>query len=90
MVVALLPKASRKAKGNYSASKGGVEAFTRSLALELVRKHIYVNCLALGYFQTGLGTKLTEKQITITQNKIPLKEFGEPVEICKAVEFMIS
>jgi|PlaIllAssembly_1097288.scaffolds.fasta_scaffold01802_7 3-oxoacyl-[acyl-carrier protein] reductase len=76
---------------NYVAAKGAVEAFTKSFALEcLMKRRIFVNSISLGYFKTGLGLKLTDKIHKIICEKIPLKEFGEPEEIMKAVNYIIS
>ena len=76
---------------NYVASKGGVESFTKSLALECLHKRkIYVNAIALGYFKIGLGTDLSEKIVNTIKEKIPLKDFGEPDEIIKAVDYIVS
>jgi len=75
---------------NYVASKGGVEAFTRSLALEVIRDKIFVNAIALGYFETGLGLKLTDKIKNMVLERIPLKKFGDPEEIGAIVNYIIS
>ena len=76
---------------NYAASKGGVESFTRSLALECLHKRkIYVNAIALGYFKIGMGLDLSEKIVNVIKEKIPLKDFGEPDEITKAVDYVLS
>jgi len=76
---------------NYVSSKGGIEAFTRSFALEcLHNSKIFVNAVALGYFKIGMGLNLSEKIIKIIKEKIPLKEFGEPEEIIKVVDYIIS
>jgi 3-oxoacyl-[acyl-carrier protein] reductase len=76
---------------NYVAAKGAVEAFTKSFAMEcLLKRRIFVNAISLGYFKTGLGLKLTENIYKMVCEKIPLKEFGEPEEIMKAVNYMIS
>jgi len=76
---------------NYVASKGGIEAFTRSFALEcLNEKKIFVNGVALGYFKVGMGLILSEKITKLMKEKIPIKEFGEPTEILKVVDYIIS
>jgi len=76
---------------NYVASKGGIEAFTRSFALEcLHEKKIFVNGVALGYFKVGMGLILSEKITKLMKEKIPIKEFGEPTEILKVVDYIIS
>lgn len=76
---------------NYVAAKGAVEAFTKSFALEcLLNRRVFVNAIALGYFKIGLGLKLKENITKMILEKIPLKEFGEPEEIMKAVNYIIS
>jgi 3-oxoacyl-[acyl-carrier protein] reductase len=76
---------------NYAASKGGVESFTKSLALEcLHNRKIYVNAIALGYFKIGMGLNLSEKIVNTIKEKIPLNDFGEPDEIIKAVDYILS
>jgi len=76
---------------NYAASKGGVESFTKSLALEcLHNRKIYVNAIALGYFKIGMGLDLSEKIVNTIKKKIPLKDFGEPDEIIKVVDYILS
>lgn len=76
---------------NYVASKGGVEAFTKSFALECLHsRKVFVNAIALGYFNVGMGLKLSNKILNIVKEKIPLKEFGEPEEIGILVKYIIS
>lgn len=76
---------------NYVASKGGVEAFTKSFALEcLHRNRVFVNAIALGYFKIGMGLQLPDKITHMMREKIPLKEFGEPEEISNLIKYMIS
>lgn len=75
---------------NYSTAKGGVEAFTRSLALEAIRNRVFANAIALGYFETGLGLKLSDKIRKIVTKQILLKKFGDPREIGSLVDYIIS
>lgn len=75
---------------NYAAAKGAVEAFTRSFALECFKQNVFVNALALGYFNIGMGLELSENIAAMIRAKIPSKEFGEPGEIMKAVIYIIS
>jgi 3-oxoacyl-[acyl-carrier protein] reductase len=74
--------------GNYAASKGGVEALTRSLARELIRDGIFVNCVSLGFFEIGLGASLRQKVRDATLQQIPLHRFGDPLEIVRAINFL--
>ena len=68
---------------NYSASKGAIIAFTKSLALELARYRITVNCVAPGLVESEM-TKDINKEIT---KSIPLKRYAKPEEIAHAVFF---
>ncbi len=76
---------------NYVAAKGGVEAFTKSFALECLHKRkVFVNAVALGYFKIGMGLQLSEKIEKLVKEKIPLKNFGDPDEIFKVINYIIS
>jgi len=68
---------------NYSASKGAIISFTKSLALELGRYKIRVNCVAPGLIKSEM-TKDLDKSIA---KSIPLKRYGEPKEVANAVYF---
>lgn len=68
---------------NYSASKGAIISFTKSLALELGRYKIRVNCVAPGLIESEMTEEL-DKSITKT---IPLRRYGDPEEVAHAVYF---
>ncbi len=68
---------------NYSASKGGIIAFTKSLALELSRYKVRVNCVAPGIIESDMTKELDKK---LAKN-IPLGRFGDPKEVAHAVYF---
>ncbi len=75
---------------NYVASKGGLESLTKSLAIELIRDGIFVNCISLGFFETGLGASLRQKVRESALQHMPAHRFGDPLEIVRAVEFIIG
>ena len=68
---------------NYSASKGGIIAFTKSLAVELSRYKVRVNCGAPGIIASEMTQELDKK----LAKTIPLGRFGEPEEVADAVYF---
>jgi len=74
----------------YSASKGGLEMLTRSLALEWAAKGIRVNSIAPGYLRTEMTTGLREHEQLGSEllARIPMGRFGEPSEIAAAVLFL--
>jgi 3-oxoacyl-[acyl-carrier protein] reductase len=77
-------------QSNYAASKGGVEAFTKSIALELASRGIRANCVAPGYIKSDMTDALTEDQLKNFNEKIPLGRAGESSEVAEAVAFLLS
>lgn len=77
-------------QSNYSAAKAGLIGFTKSLAKELASRNILVNLIAPGYVLTDMTDDLTEEQINVFKNNIPLKKAAEPEDIAKVVSFFVS
>lgn len=75
-------------QANYSASKGGIIAFTKTAALELARSGITVNTVSPGFTETDMFANVPEKIQVQIKEKIPLGRFGKPEEIAKAVLFL--
>jgi len=75
-------------QANYAASKAAVVALTRSLAREMARRNIRVNCVAPGFIQTDMTEALTDQQREAATSVIPLRRMGSPVEIAPAVRFL--
>jgi 3-oxoacyl-[acyl-carrier protein] reductase len=75
---------------NYAASKAGMIGFTKSLAKELARKNICVNCIAPGYIQTRMTEVLTEDVKEKILSSIPFNRFGTPEDIAQAALFLAS
>ena len=77
-------------QANYAASKGGLEAFTKSVALELASRGIRANCVAPGYIKSDMTAALSEDQLKTFADKIPLARPGEAAEVAAAVAFLLS
>jgi NAD(P)-dependent dehydrogenase (short-subunit alcohol dehydrogenase family) len=77
-------------QANYSASKGGIIAFTRTAALELAKSGITVNTVSPGYTETDMFAKVPGEIQAQIKAKIPLGRFAQPEEIAKAVIFLIA
>ncbi len=77
-------------QANYSASKGGIIAFTKTVALELARSGITVNVVAPGFTLTDMLSKVPEDVQNQIKSRIPLGRFGMPAEIAKAVIFLAA
>lgn len=77
-------------QANYSASKGGVIAMSKSFAKEFASRGITVNCIAPGYIQTDMTNVLSDEIKAEIAKQIPLKRLGEPKDISNAVCFLAS
>ena len=75
---------------NYSASKAGIVAMSKSLAIEYAKKNINVNCISPGFIKTAMTSKLDEKFKDLIISKIPSARLGEPEDIANAVIFLAS
>ena len=75
---------------NYSASKGGVIAFTKSAAIELAKHNITVNAIAPGFTETDMLAKVAPAVREQILAKIPMGRFGKPDDIAKAVVFLCA
>ena len=75
---------------NYAAAKGGLIAFTKSLARETARKGVTVNCVAPGFISTDMTAKVPEAAIKAVEASTPMGRLGTPEEIAAAVTFLAS
>ena len=75
---------------NYTASKAGIIAMSKSLAIEYAKKNINVNCISPGFIKTAMTDKIDEKFKEIIVSKIPSARLGEPEDIANAVLFLAS
>lgn len=77
---------------HYNASKGGVLQLTRTMALELGRHGIRVNCLCPGFIRTPLNDAISDEAFTeaYERDKIPLGRAGTPEEVAAAYAFLAS
>ena len=77
-------------QANYTASKAGIVAMSKSLAIEYAKKNININCISPGFIQTAMTDKLDEKYKEAIISKIPSARLGEPADIANAVVFLCS
>lgn len=75
---------------NYAASKGAIEAMTRSLAVELSRRNITVNCVAPGVIETDMSAEVRKLASQEILDRQLVKRFGTPAEIAAWVVFLAS
>jgi len=77
-------------QANYSASKGGLIAFTKSVAREVGSRNITANVIAPGFFKTDMTDKLPAEAREAILARIPLKRYGTPDDLAELVAFLAS
>ena len=77
-------------QANYTASKAGIVAMSKSLAIEYAKKNININCISPGFINTAMTDKIDEKFKDIIISKIPSARLGDPDDIANAVLFLSS
>ena len=77
-------------QANYTASKAGIVAMSKSLALEYAKKNININCISPGFIKTAMTDKIDDKFKDLIISKIPSARLGEPKDIANAVLFLAS
>jgi len=75
---------------NYTASKAGIVAMSKSLAIEYAKKNININCISPGFIKTAMTDKIDDKFKETIISKIPSARLGEPDDIANAVLFLTS
>jgi 3-oxoacyl-[acyl-carrier protein] reductase len=75
---------------NYSASKGGLIAFTKAVAREVGSRNITANVIAPGFFVTDMTDSLPQEARDSILSQIPLKRFGQPQDIAELAAFLAS
>ena len=77
-------------QANYTASKAGIVAMSKSLAIEYAKKNININCISPGFIKTAMTDKIDDKFKEVIISKIPSARLGEPDDIANAVLFLAS
>ncbi|MBY0230936.1 MAG: 3-oxoacyl-ACP reductase FabG [Gemmataceae bacterium] len=79
-----------KGQTNYAASKGAVNSFTKTLALELAGRGVTVNAIAPGFIETDMSAQVRNMGGDALQKMIPMKRYGQPDDIAKMAAFLAS
>jgi 3-oxoacyl-[acyl-carrier protein] reductase len=77
-------------QANYAAAKGGMIAFTKSIAKEFARRGVTANVVAPGFIKTDMTAVLGEEIQKAATGLIPMQRFGEPADIAAATAFLCS
>lgn len=76
-----------RGQANYAAAKAGLIGAAKSLAVELGRRNITVNCVAPGVIETEMVESIPADEV---KKAIPMRRFGRPAEVAAAVKFLLS
>ena len=77
-------------QANYTASKAGIVAMSKTLAIEYAKKNININCISPGFIRTNMSDKIDSSYKDIIISKIPSARLGEPEDVANAVLFLAS
>jgi len=77
-------------QANYAASKSGLFGFSQSLALEMARKGITVNCVAPGYIETDMVAAVPKEVLDKIAETIPIGRLGQAEEVARVVKFLLE
>ena len=77
-------------QANYTASKSGMIAMYKSMALEVAQRNININLIAPGFIESPMTSKLSENQKNTIMDKIPMKRFGSPYDVANLALFLTS
>ena len=77
-------------QANYSASKAGIVAFSKSLAIEYAKKNININCVSPGFIKTEMTDKINDEFKKILISKIPSGDLGTGEDVSNCVAFLAS
>ncbi|RBW48542.1 3-oxoacyl-[acyl-carrier-protein] reductase [Marinobacter sp. F3R11] len=89
-ITSFVGQAGNFGQANYAASKGGIIAFTKTLALEMAKYNITVNAIAPGFTETEMLAQVPENIREQIIARVPMGRFGKPEEIARAVVFLAA
>ena len=77
-------------QANYAASKAGIIAMSKSLAIEYGKKNIKVNCVSPGFILSEMTNKISDEHTEILKSRISLNKFGNPEDVANTIAFLSS
>ena len=77
-------------QANYAASKAGIVAMSKSLALEYGKKNIKINCVSPGFIMSEMTNKISEEHTELLKSRISLNKFGNPEDVANTIAFLSS
>ena len=89
-ITSVVGQTGNPGQANYCASKGGIIAFTKSVARELAAKNITANAIAPGFIETNMIDAITKEQKDSIMESIPQRRMGTPEEVASVAAFLAS
>ena len=89
-ITSIIAHTGNVGQANYSASKAGLVAMSKSVAQELARRNITVNCISPGFIETNMTSVLSDDQQKAILSKIPMGKIGSPLDVANCVKFLVS
>jgi 3-oxoacyl-[acyl-carrier protein] reductase len=89
-IASIVGETGNAGQTNYSASKGGAIAMTKSFAIEAASSGIRYNSITPGFIATDMTDELSDEIKNSFTSKIPMNRFGDPKEVADAVAFLLS
>lgn len=77
-------------QSNYAVAKGGIMAFTKTLAREVARKGVTVNAVSPGFIETDMTAVVPEQSLDLVRQMTPMGRLGKPEEVARAVKFLAA
>ena len=77
-------------QANYAASKAGIIAMSKSLALEYGKKNITINCVSPGFIMSDMTDKISKDHTELLKSRISLNKFGNPEDVANTIAFLSS
>ena len=77
-------------QANYSASKAGMVAMSKSLAIEYAKKNITINCVSPGFIQSNMTDRIVESIKAVLTSRIPMSKLGTGEDVSNTVAFLAS
>ncbi len=77
-------------QANYAASKAGITAMSKSLAIEYGKKNITVNSVSPGFIISDMTAKISDEHTELMKSRISLNKFGSPEDVANTIAFLSS
>ena len=89
-ITSIVGHTGNSGQANYSASKAGMVAMSKSLAIEYAKKNITINCVSPGFIQSKMTDKIVESIKAVLTSRIPMSKLGTGEDVSNTVAFLSS